>query len=412
MNKAAPFNDPVLDLVRDHLTRLGFEFGVPQAWVSQKLRHMLGAQRFAEFDRAVSDPDLMRREFGVPEFGKTMQEANLIRSHSTDVTLVTTHVLYSIAREHFRSGIHILELGCYTAPLASFIAAQHPECKVTGVDRVKKLIALNRAHFKLPNLAFHMWDYSQRKPSKITEADVLLCSLGIVNVNNGGYELDSNRTIRQHSAYNRQKEHALTFFNNWRTAARAGADLYAILRIGTVGRLQAFLDAAVEAGWAPQHGAFKQIFIQTANDMLAMLAFRAEPAEPTSEETTAALYIQLMARTEEPSRIGGAMALEVYRSFRHKTVLNERTTTTPRGIKTRQEIGIVGSAGYVFVIDEQPDYALVFVPVAEALRLQKLPQPPAAHFVAAEPQSTRCINVPAHSADAVSLLSNLGGSFK
>lgn len=392
-------NDPNLEAVAGHLARLGFEFGVPEAWVMQKLRHVLGPERFREFDRTISEPDLVRRETAVPEFAQTFQEANLIRSHSTDVTLVTTHVLYQTIRARLTRGMHVLELGCYTAPLASYIAQQHPDCKVTAVDRVERLIALNRGYYRLPNLSFHAWDYSLRKPAKIGEADLLLCSLGMVNVNNGGYDLNPERAIREHEAYARQKDHALNYFRIWRTAVKDGADFYAILRIGTLGRLQAFFDAAVEAGWAPQFGACQQVFVKSANDMLALLVFRAEPAQPTSEEATNGLFIQLMSRRDQPHRLTGGMALEVYRSFRHRMILRERTMTTPRGIKTREEIGVAGSAGYVFLNDEQPDFTLVLLPVSEALRLQKLPPashaPPNVSVISGQPQSTFCINVPA-----------------
>lgn len=394
-------NDANLEAVAGHLARLGFEFGVPEGWVMQKLRHVLGPERFREFDRTISDRDLIRRELAVPEFARTFQEANLIRSHSTDVTLITTHVLYQLVRARLNRGVHVLELGCYTAPLASFIAQQHSDCKVTAVDRVERLIAINRAHFQLPNLSFHTWDYSQRKPAKIGEADLLLCSLGMVNVNNGGYSLTSEGSIRDQEAYLRQKSHALNYFQIWRTAAKDGAEFYAILRIGTLGRLQAILDAAVDAGWAPQFGACQQVFVKSANDMLALLVFRAEAAEPTSEEATRALFIQLMYRPDQPHRLTGGLALEMYRSFRHRTILRERTMTTPRGIRTREEIGVAGSAGYVFLNDEQPDFTLVLLPVAEALRLQELPPVPQSSpnvsVIPAVPQSTFCINVPARS---------------
>lgn len=66
-------------------------------------------------------------------------EANLLRSIDPDVTVETSYPLYRMSLPLLKPGVRVLELACWTGGLSSFIAANHPECRVMGVNRVERL---------------------------------------------------------------------------------------------------------------------------------------------------------------------------------------------------------------------------------------------------------------------------------
>ena len=76
---------------------------------------------------------------------QNLREANLLRCLSPNVTLDTSYYLYEKALPHLRAGNRIIELACWTGGLSSFIAENHPECMVVGVDRVRRVVELDRA---------------------------------------------------------------------------------------------------------------------------------------------------------------------------------------------------------------------------------------------------------------------------
>ena len=261
-----------------HLTHLGFEIGAPSQWVQQKFRRHVSEERFNQFIKLTQGPRGGKYEDAIYDFFADLVEANLFRSMDPDITLDTSYQLYQMCRPLIAKGAHVVELACWTGGLASFIAAGHPQCTVTAVDRAAKIISLNKSTHKLLNLDFHTWDYRADKPPEIPAADVLLCGLGTMNGPDGGYEDGHQKGIRDSAGYRQHKVEAKGYFQNWRAAAKQGATLLAVLRMtSTFGRFLAYLDAATEAGWTPEFSKWVNITIPTAKQVLPALSYVAKP---------------------------------------------------------------------------------------------------------------------------------------
>lgn len=305
-----------------HLSRLGFEIGAPREWVEQKFRRQVGEERYANLvalSEAADDPDLQNRAY--EEFSRDTVEANLFRSRDPDVTVETSYHLYRQCLSLLSPGKRVLELACWTGGLSSFIALNHPRVEVAGVDRVERVIGLNRAQHQLSNLTFQKWDYRHDKPPKILPADVLLCGLGIINSPDGGYDERQLDSVRDSRAYRNQRSEALVYFRNWRSAARDGATLIAVLRMTTFGRFVAFVDAAREAGWTAELGRWTNVFIPSKQEMLPSLVFTARPSQEVPEDVALAFFTRLTLGTKPYLVVYDGLALSLFRAMQNKRVL-------------------------------------------------------------------------------------------
>lgn len=235
-----------------------------------------------------------------------------------------------------------------------------------GVDRVERLIGMNRAQHTLGNLSFHAWDYREPKPAKVQSANVLLCGLGINNLDDGGYDQADGHSPRGTAGYQRHKHDAAVYFRNWRSAARDNAALFAVLRICTFGRFLAFLDAAQESGWTAQLDQCVNIPIPTAREQLPALAFRAAPSEPVAEDEALAHFVRLCTVGNPYLQAVGPLALALYQSLGNRQVLFSHTCNGTPGISTFEEVGTAGATGYVFARDSRPQYQLSVISVVEA----------------------------------------------
>ena len=358
-------HDSKEDFLR-HMTQLGFELEASREWVSKKFRRLLGEARFAEFKQAGAGLGSAEGSNKVYELVRNMTEANLLRSVDPDVTADTSYHLYRLCKPHLVPGATVTELGCWTGGLASFIAALHPRCEISGVDRVAHIINLNAEGHKLPNLHFYCWDYRNPKPQEVPPGDVLLCGLGIDNTPGGDYEVPAPESIRQNSGYKRQKADAAPYFRQWRHASKEKGILYAVLRVVTFGRFIAFLDAAQEAGWTALLERCDTVVIETAGETLPCLVFEARQSARVPQQNLLALFIRLsMKKANGALKLEGAYALALYESFREKQIL-ETSTFREKSVLSHDEIGTNGSFGYVFRHDATPRYMLAVTTIAEA----------------------------------------------
>jgi len=177
----------------------------PQLVAQQLARHMgHNGTRSTSTSQPKRDIAAKRAE-SIYDFMQDLREANLLRCLSPDVTLDTSYYLYEKSLPHLASGKRIVELACWTGGLSSFIAENHPDCTVVGVDRVPRILELNQAHYGLPNLTFTRWDYRQAKPDELEPADLLLCGLGTNNdCPPGAYTPRDPVTVRTLPATNRK----------------------------------------------------------------------------------------------------------------------------------------------------------------------------------------------------------------
>lgn len=344
-----------------HLARLGFDLGGDPSAILQRLRSRMGEERFQKYMsvvQTVHDADSYNQIY---DSMHDLIEANLLRSMSPDVTLEASYRLYERAFAVLRPGTRVLELGCWTGSLVSFIAANHPGCTVIGVDRAPRVIEKDQAHFSLPNLSFQLWDYRQAPPASLTNppADLLLCSLGI-NINRppGAYVQLDPSDIRSAPAYRDELTELLPYFQNWRLAARDGSRLLAVLRVGSFPRFLAVLDAAVAAGWKPLTDEFESVIAQATNDVFPLLSFSAASDQPVTEDFALSCWMRIMQNTHHLVSVAEAVALGIYRSLGPKKVLSKRNFTNEQGFNVLEEIGTAGPLGYIYTQDARPSHRL------------------------------------------------------
>lgn len=350
-----------------HLCRLGFEIGASREWVQQKFRRHIGDERFAAFERIAQGLRGGTNDDPLYDFVQDNIEANLLRSIDPDVTVDTSYHLYQWCRPLLKAGTRVLELACWTGGLTSFIAVNHPQSQVAGVDRVERVIGLNRAQHQLPNLTFQSWDYRHEKPAEVESADVLICGLGINNLPDGGYEDAKTKGLRASAGYQRHKADAAIYFRNWRSAAKPGATLLAVLRMNSFGRYMAYVDAACEAGWTPELSSWMMVTIPTAKQAIPALRFVAREAALLPEDHLLTNFVRLMTPGSPYAQLVDGLALAVYQGLTNRKVLRVVNYHGQNGVPTcSDEIGVAGSFGYIFWTNGAPQYRLSLISAVEA----------------------------------------------
>jgi hypothetical protein len=237
---------------------------------------------------------------------------------------------------------------------------------VVGVDRARRILELNRAHYRLPNLSFVLWDYRSDKPADLEPADILLCGLGTNNDSpRGTYTPHDPLTIRGSPGYQREKQEGSRYFVHWRQAARDGAVLLTVWRVFTFARFLAFIDAAQEAGWTALFEHLQLVPCPSNKENISSLVFAARSSQPISEDVALSHWTSVWIGNQ-PLNFSGVPALAMYRALGEKQVLAHREQRNTLGYAAREELGICGAFGYVYSQDARPDYQLVLMSVAQA----------------------------------------------
>lgn len=353
---------------RQHLSRIGFLMDQPAQLVMQEFVRHMGPQRYSQYQQIMGAAH--QGEEGqnrLYDFMQDLREANLLRCLSPDVTLDTSYYLYEKVLPLVTPGKRVIELACWTGGLSSFIAENHPDCTVTGVDRAKRIVELNRLHYSLANLDFQVWDYRHGKPMELEPADLLLCGLGTNNdCPPGAYTALDPLTIRASDGYRREKQEASRYFLNWRQTAKDGAILLTVLRVFTFPRFLSFLDAAQEAGWTALLDRYAFVACPSNKESIPSLVFAAQPSQPMDENVVLSHWMRVCAGSRQLAQFAGPAALGMYRSLGEKRVLAHREFSDNRGIPVREELGICGAFGYVYGQDARPDHRLVLISIAQA----------------------------------------------
>lgn len=351
-----------------HLAGLGYEFNAPREVILEKLRHKMGDARFqAVFAGALAGSSTSRKEEFYTQF-EDIEEANLMRSLEPGAALNAAFGLYCECASQLVAGTRVVDLGCWTGGLASFIATRHPRCAVVGVDLARNVVAACTSHYKLPNLQFRPWNYKYRGPEDIERADVLLCSMGVV------HEPPHNRTpcdplsVRSSAEYLRQRDQALGYFAAWRSVARDGAALFAVLRLTLYPRFLAWVDAAQQAGWTPRLDRMWYVDLPDERVIVPGFRFEAVPCTSLSEEAVLDRWATFDRRGHLFGRLTGGAALAVYRTMTGKATLARRQYHRGK-LLTQDEVGYSGGVGYVFTHNATAKYRLLLLASSKAHEL-------------------------------------------
>jgi len=323
--------------------------------------------RYLEMRNSVQSEEQINQVY---DLFRDLYEANLMRSLDPDVTFDTSYRLYQTCAPCLSAGTRVLELGCWSGGLASFLAMNHPECTVIGVDRARRILEAASAHYSLPNLSFLAWDYrSEQNPERLERCHVLLCGLGINNSPDGPYDLLHINAVRESPGYVAHRQEMLGYFKNWRNVATDGAMLLAILRITSFVRYLATADASTEAGWTHLAGNSARVNIKEikGGGSIPMLAFVANASPQVTEDEALAAWIGIRTSSHEYATFDGPLALGVYRALAAKQPLTLREFVNAGGHPTKQVVGVSGPLGYVFAQDAKPNYQLHLISLMAAM---------------------------------------------
>ena len=351
-----------------HLVGLGYEFNVPRRVIFQKLRRKMGEARFrAVFAGAVAGSSTARKEEFYSRF-EDLEEGNLMRSLEAGAALETSLSLYRECSSHLVPGARVMELGCWTGGLVSFIATRHPGCSVVGVDLAGNVLAACTSYYKLPNLQFRTWNYKYPGREDIEPADVLLCSMGVVHQWPENTTLPDPNFVRRSPEYALQFEEALNYLRSWRRVARDGAALFAVLRLALYPRFLAWTDAAQQAGWTPRLDRLWHVDLPDEQIRVPGLVFEAKPCAPLPEEAVLDRWGAFDRRGHFFGRLAGGAALAAYRAMTGKVTLAERRYR--RGtLLTHDVVGLAGGMGFVFTQDAVAKYRLLLLASSKAREL-------------------------------------------
>ena len=352
----------------EHLASIGFELETPPDVIMKKLRQRMGEARFKEiFGDGSGGHSAQAHEQFYAKF-TDLVEGNLMRSLDPGATLESSFQLYQCSARQLRPGAKVIELGCWTGGLASFIAKQHPQCAVVGVDLGRHIVEACTEFYNLPNLTFVHWNYRWGKPQELEPADVLLCSLGVVHQLPDNTELPDPSAVRRSREYRIQFEHAAGYFGIWRTAAKDDALLYAVLRLRLFPRFLAWVDAAQASGWTPMLDRLWHVEIPSENTPLPGLVFQARPCERLAEQTVLDRWTWYACRSHVYAHLTGGPALAAFRKLHARSPLAVRKYRR-NGVLTNDEVGVNEEVGYVFTHDASAEYRLLIVSHSRAREL-------------------------------------------
>jgi SAM-dependent methyltransferase len=216
---------------------------------------------------------------------ETPAEANTLVSLQSKVFLDVSAILYQAVSPHIRPGTRVADLGCFTGALVSWVAENHPDCAVVGVDSNRKAIQFARELAKQPNATFAEWDYAQAGPCPVQPCDILLSTFGVDfshHIEGARCSLDVS-DLRNSDYYRSRREEALPYFRCWKQAAKPEAALLAVLRVPGIDPCLALVDAANDAGWAldlPNSG-----HVRVDEERFPVFNFRAGPSTQPPTQT-------------------------------------------------------------------------------------------------------------------------------
>jgi SAM-dependent methyltransferase len=353
---------------RRHLVSIGYEPDASQEVIYRRLREHVGEKRFAEIFQDKGARSAQSHEEFYSNF-EDLIEGNLMRSLDPSVTLDASFELYGRSRSYIGDKTRVVELGCWTGGLASFIAIKHPKCHVTGVDAARNIVDACKRHYHVPNLDFEIWNYRWAKPETILPADVLLCSMGVVHHMPNNETLHDPMRVRGSKEYSIQRDHAIGYFGQWRTAANPCAKLFAVLRLKQFPRFLAWIDAAHACGWSARLNQFWRVELAGEKSVMPGLVFEATDSPAHSEEEVLDRWAWFNHGAEVYAKLEGAEALAAYRGLDCRNVLGTRRYRTSKGLLTGDEVGEAKGIGYILTYDAVSQYRLLLVSHEQAKRM-------------------------------------------
>lgn len=337
---------PSPNQVRRHLQEFGLKFGLSPQNIDKRLERLMGPQRFQDYVAVLEHSRAAGRPISdVYGLFETLEEANLVMSHQSELMMQIAHWLLSQLERVARPGLTIVDLGSWTGILTRLLAVTLPDCRVIGIDRVAPVVALASATGGPPNLQFLNWDYSRLDGKPHIRADVLVSSLGIdFGSRIGVHSLDVS-ALRQSPVYDASLAEFTPYLAGWPAIAADGASLHAILRISDIEPMLAFTDAAHKNGWSVLLADSTKIVETSQSKIPALNLLACGLTELLAEDEVLSWYGWTDCQSVDYK---GAQAMAIYRSLVGRTVSDRRSKTFDDGHIMSVEVGRAGTTGYLF----------------------------------------------------------------
>jgi len=153
------------DPFREHFISLGFHFNWTNARIERELELLMGRSRYEQYLDLCDAVHAGRVPIScLYEFPTTMREANLLMSGQAAIVLSAARWLADRVSPRLAQSANVIELGCWTGALSSWLAKAHPRSGFVGVDRAKNVISFADANLALGNLRFIVCDYLRQGP--------------------------------------------------------------------------------------------------------------------------------------------------------------------------------------------------------------------------------------------------------
>jgi SAM-dependent methyltransferase len=336
------------DFVR-HLRDLGVLVGATLPELTNERLRIMGPKRFEHLDRLIEADIRGVHSPGVSssKYVGSFQEANLLL---LPITVEEVNwALYNQVQHCLKPGMSVVDLGCGTGLLASFIAKNHSGCLVTGMDRIRNIHEMTRAKHQQPNLTFELRDYTRPHQDLSGQYDVLMCGMGLefsAHVLHNGIDPHNCRTS---SGYRQYRSQTVPCFKSWHGMARPGATLITVLRLYNHVRGLAVADAAHAAGWELDLGQSRWLNVDKLGESHPLWVFRYNSGPVDAVKEIDVLDFWTQPDNKSVSR-NHAAALKQYRALSPRSMHRIATHKYRNGHEGYREVGLAGEGGYALVM--------------------------------------------------------------
>jgi SAM-dependent methyltransferase len=353
--------------LKAHFRKSGILFGLSQDAVAERLRRLLGPERFGEWQEinyAKTQGASIGEEYGLIE---TQEELTTLFSLQADISLKVAECINRAVASAYSQGQRLLDLGCGSGILAAWFAAQYPASEVMGCDALASMIKVAQSSQSQPNLRFTQWDYRKPPDASLGTFDILLTSFGV--------DFPTGRraknpltlgTLKTGDHYKETKEFLAPYFKQWRAAANSCASLYAVLRIPDETMFLAAVDAAHEARWEFDFGASDSVSCN--NEHFPSLVFRASDAigNLPIERNVRAVWLQRQLKAQCAMPWKDSVATCLFESLSGKEILKEESNTYSDGHTMRAIVGRTPDFAFQFAHATTGFARLLLLPISQA----------------------------------------------
>ena len=330
-----------------HFARRGLKCSLSNAGVERKLRKLLGEARYEIFK-------ITRQEFcrdlrpatDLYDIPTSPQEIHLFMSLQWRELVCNARWITEQIAHVARPNCRIADLGCGAGHLVSWLAHEHADCTVVGIDRVEGFIRCAEDCVREPNASFVLWDYTTAKPADLEPFAVLVSSLGLTDdAEPKSVCLDAD-TLRRGGQYVSKKASYVAAFSQWRAAATDDARLFAVLNLTSATQFLAVVDAAHECGWTFCPNKFTKRAL--GRYLLSACEFHADESPVPHEDELLTLWHEEQLANERPDVFSGTTAILVYRTLGDKQILDTWEEQRPDGHVLRTLMGTAGPFAFSF----------------------------------------------------------------